>query len=258
MALSAAPPEGFADAAAALGARPDARQLQLLERFVGLLLEENARQNLTAVRDPEQAWSRHVLDSLSLLAHLRLDPGASVIDVGAGGGLPGLPLAILRPDLGFTLVDATGKKVQHIARTAGALGLPNVTALQGRAEDLCGLHGAVPPAHRQRHDLAVCRALAPMPVLLELVSPFLKVGGRMLAIKGARATQELSDAGPALQLLKMRLQDQHRTPTGTVVVLEKTADTPRAYPRRPGEPKRAPIAERPAIAARKRPPRGRR
>lgn len=236
-----APPADFVELAAALGVEVTDDQLRTLARFVALLLQENQRTNLTAVRDPQQAWTRHVLDSLSLLPRLQLDAGAAVVDVGAGGGLPGIPLAIMRPDLRFTAIDATGKKVRHIAQTAEALGLSHLRALQGRAEELCGLHTGTRPEHRERYDLAVCRALAPMPVLLELVSPFLKPGGRMLAIKGERAPQELQDAAVALERLHMVVRDQSRTDTGTIVELEKTAPTPKRYPRRSGEPKRSPI-----------------
>lgn len=234
-------PPGLSEQAAALGAPLDDSQLHQLARLVSMLLETNRQMNLTAVRDPDEAWSRHVLDSLSLAPELAALPqGAAVVDVGAGGGFPGLVLAISRPDLRFVLVDATGKKVRYLARAAEALGLRHVRAVQGRAEELAS-GGKQAGEHRERYAMAVCRALAPMPVLLELVSPFVQPGGRVLAIKGERAEAELRASTEALERLHLRLEGTRRTPTGTIVTLTKTGPTPGRYPRRSGEPKRAPI-----------------
>lgn len=234
-------PADFLERARALGLRPTEAQVTVLSRFVGLLLEANAQFNLTAIRSPEQAWSRHILDSLSLLPHLELPVGGTMVDVGAGGGLPGIPLAIMGPDHPVTLVDATEKKTRYLAATAAALGLEHVEVVRGRAEDLTGAYPGADGGHRERYDVAVARALAPMPVLLELVSPFLKPGGRLLAIKGERAPEELAASTRALRTLHMQLAGERRTPTGTVLILQKTAPTAARYPRRPGEPKRAPL-----------------
>lgn len=235
------PPDTFLAEVEALGVSLTPAQLADLGRFVELLLEANLHTNLTAIRDAESAWTRHVLDSLSLVAPLTREQAKRVIDVGAGGGLPGLVLAIAQPDVEFTLVDATGKKVRHIAQTAEALGLKNVRAIQARAEDLTGRHAELHTEHRQHYDVALARALAPMPVLAELLAPLVKVGGSVLAIKGERAEEEIQAATSALKRLGLSLEDTHRTTTGTVLLLRKVAKTPAAYPRRPGEPKRAPI-----------------
>lgn len=235
-------PAAFEQALAAMGVQLAPAQLEQLQAFVALFAEASARFNLTAVREPEEIWSRHVLDSLSLVAHLPQGQGGSVVDVGSGGGLPGLVLAIARPDLQFALVDATGKKVRHIEALAQTLGLAHVKGVHGRAEDLTGLHGGPPGGvHREVYDVAVARALAPLPVLLELVVPFLRVSGLFLAIKGQRAPEELQAAKKALQVLQTRVEGQHRTTTGTVLCLRKVGPTPRKYPRRPGEPKRLPL-----------------
>lgn len=235
----AVPPE-FAGATQRIGVTLTAEQQAQVAAFVDLFLEASAQFNLTAVRDPQEVWSRHVLDSLSLLPLLEAPAGARVVDVGSGGGLPGLLLAIGRPDLTFSLVDATGKKVRHIAALASKLGLQNVQAVHGRAETLTAWQKG-PAEHREVYAVAVARALAPLPVLLELVVPFLRVHGMFLAIKGERAAEELLAAKRALDLLHVQLEAQRRTPTGTVLCLRKTAATPRKYPRRPGEPKRLPL-----------------
>jgi len=235
------PPESFLTEVAALGVELSPAQLQALARFVELLLEANQHTNLTAIRDVDTAWTRHVLDSLSLVPPLSSLRAGRVIDVGAGGGLPGLVLAVALPHLDFTLVDATGKKVRHIAQTAEALGLDNVRALHARAEDLAGLHADGHADHRERYDVAMARALAPMPVLAELVGPLVKVGGELLAIKGERADEELAQASGALSLIGLSLDASLRTTTGTVLRLRKTSATPGRYPRRAGEPKRDPL-----------------
>lgn len=207
------------------------------------VLDANAQVNLTALREPEDAWHRMVLDSLTLLPGLdMLDPGSAVADVGSGGGFPGLPLAIARPTLKFTLIESTGKKARHLTETAQALGLDHITVLSERAETL-----GQQPQHRQRYDAVTARAVGPMNVLLELTLPLVKVGGRLLAMKGPRLEGELNEAGDAIDLLgggDLAVVDAYpeHFENGLVVVsLIKDRPTPKAYPREPGTPKRSPI-----------------
>jgi 16S rRNA (guanine527-N7)-methyltransferase len=208
----------------------------LLRRFVERLLETNRSFNLTAITDPTEAWDKHVLDSLSLLPDLReLAAGSQVIDVGSGGGLPALPLAIALPALQFTLLEATAKKARFLEETARELGLGNVRVVCDRAESF----GQGP--EREHFDCATSRAVSRLPVLLELTVPLLRVGGLSLAIKGEQAPVEVTEAKNALQLLKAKLEGTRRTPTGVVVKIRKTGPTAKKYPRRPGEPKRAPL-----------------
>ncbi len=232
------PPASFLTAAASLGIEFEPSDLGQLAYYLALLLETNKVHNLTAITDPEQAWTRHILDSLTLLAPLAdLPRGSRVIDVGSGGGLPGIPLAICSPDLHFTLLEATGKKVEFLRRVATDLGLSNVAVIQGRAETLGQDH----KVHREHYDVAVARAVGPLSVIAELTIPFVKIAGHVLLIKGAKADEELTAAQQALHALHTAHASTLDTPTGRVVVLEKLRKTPRLYPRADGEPKRKPL-----------------
>jgi 16S rRNA (guanine527-N7)-methyltransferase len=203
-------------------------------RYLELLLDANQAFNLTAITDPVEAWSKHIEDSLSLLPELEGVTG-KVVDVGSGGGLPAIPLAIARPDLQFTLVESTAKKARFLQECARTLQLANVRVESERAE-LLGQSEL-----RASFDVATSRACARLPVLLELCIPLVKVGGRKLAIKGEQAALELSEAARALALLHGKVVSTRRTETGTIVRIDKLAATPARYPRRPGEPKRAPL-----------------
>jgi 16S rRNA (guanine527-N7)-methyltransferase len=203
-------------------------------RYLELLLAQNQAFNLTAITDPEEAWTKHIEDSLSLLPDLE-DVRGALVDVGSGGGLPAIPLAIARPDLQFTLVESTAKKARFLAECTHTLGLQNVRVESERAEIL----GRSPL--RESFDAATSRACARLPVLLELCLPLLKVGGRKLAIKGEQAALEVTEATRALALLHGKVTSTRRTETGTIVRIEKHGTTPARYPRRPGEPKRAPL-----------------
>lgn len=223
-------------AARAYGVALDGPVGEQLTAYLARLLETNRAFNLTTVTDPDEAWTRHILDSLSLVPALaHLGAGARLVDVGSGGGLPGLPIAIARPDLSVTLVEATGKKARFLEETARALGLAHVAVACDRAEAFG--HGD----RRGSFDVATSRALSQLSVLLELTIPLLKVGGHSLAIKGARAEEEIAQAARALALLHAEVEDTSRTSTGAIVRIVKRAATPARFPRRPGEPKRTPL-----------------
>jgi len=233
------PPTQFVERCAAVGLQLSPDEIAQLGRYLKQLLDTNQQFNLTAIRDADTAWQRHVLESLSLLPHL--DDAGSVVDVGSGGGAPGLPLAITLPDCQITLIEATGKKVRFLTDTAEALALTNVTVLADRAETL-GQQGA----HRERYDIAVARAVGPMRVLLELTLPLVRVGGRMLALKGESVEEELRDAGDALMTLGGGDVELYEALPGlsdpaVIVAVTKTDATPADYPRRPGLPKQEPL-----------------
>jgi 16S rRNA (guanine527-N7)-methyltransferase len=234
--VSTSAPEAVIEAARGLGIALEGATGEQLAAYLARLLETNRTFNLTAITDPEEAWTKHILDSLTLLADLEALPqGSAVVDVGSGGGLPAIPLAIARPSLRFTLVEATGKKARFLTETARDLGLDHVTVVNERIEHFG--QGAM----RETFAAATSRALSRLPVLLELTLPLLAVGGTSLAIKGAQAQAEVDEAARALALLGGEVQGLRRTETGIIVQVRKIAPTPRRYPRKPGEPKRAPL-----------------
>ncbi|MGE3109422.1 MAG: 16S rRNA (guanine(527)-N(7))-methyltransferase RsmG [Phycisphaerales bacterium] len=245
------PPPEFVERARELGVEFEEGDVERLGLYLAILLRANERLNLTAITDPAAAWNRHILDSLTLvpiLAQVAQDGapegpesgssgGIRVIDVGTGGGVPGMPLAVVLPRIHMTLLEATGKKAQFLTEAVRRLGLSNTSVVCERAERAGQDHRA----HRERYDVAIARALGPMAVLTELTAPLVKPGGFVLAVKGARAADELEEAKKAMGLLGVRHVQTIDTPTGKIVVLEKTTRTPRLYPRRDGEPKRSPL-----------------
>ncbi len=231
------PPPEFLAQCAELGIAFEPGEVEKLGRFLALLLHANARMNLTAIKDPAEAWTRHILDSLTLMAPLaELPAGASVIDVGTGGGVPGVPLAIVRPDLRFTLLDATAKKTTFVRAALDMFGVEHSKVVTARAEE-----AGRDPEHRDTYDAAIARAVGPMATIAELATPFVKPGGVALLIKGEKASEELENAKAALHLLLSHHAGTLETPTGRIVILEKMRPTPKAYPRGNGEPKRRPL-----------------
>ena len=224
-----------------LGVAADGVTLDRLARYHALLTEWNARIDLTAVLDPEEMVDRHYLDSAAPLALGLIPQGARVIDVGTGAGLPGIPLCILRPDLRVTLLDAQRKRVTFLQAAIEALELP-AQAVHMRAED-----AARDEARREAYDVAVSRAVAATPTLLELTLPFVRVGGRAIAWKGPGLQAELEQARRAAHLLGGALEGVLDAPVPgrdwqhVLLVCAKRQKTARQYPRRAGLPGKNPL-----------------
>jgi 16S rRNA (guanine527-N7)-methyltransferase len=230
--------------ARAFGLDLDPEALAKLQRYYALLIEGNRKTNLTRITDEREAVVKHFLDSLTVLSVLPRewrDQKLSFIDVGAGAGFPGIPLLIACPNWHGTLLDATGKKVAFLAESIQALGLDGL-ALHGRAEEV-----ARDPAHRDRYDLAFARAVAEMSALSELCLPFVKVGGRFVAMKGLTGEAELDKARKAIRLLggSEIAVSVLELPEGMgerrLIMVSKAAPTPKAYPRRTGMPTQKPL-----------------
>ncbi len=215
-----------------------------LERFLTVLLEENSKVNLTAIRTLERAWPLHICDSLGLLPLLQAEPRPrTILDLGSGPGIPGIPLAIAMPDVQVTLLDATRKKVAAAERIIASLELPNVTAVWGRAETR-----GHEPELRERFDVVVSRALGALPFLCEYAAGFVAVGGQCLFMKsvdGARG--EVDQATQAARVCSLEsigyseysLPDPHGE--RVVVVYQKTGPLSRRLPRSPGAARKRPL-----------------
>jgi 16S rRNA (guanine527-N7)-methyltransferase len=211
------------------------------EAYVGLLLDANRRLNLTRVVEPDAIARLHLLDSLAALPWIDELAPHNALDLGSGGGVPGLVLAIARPSIAWTLVDAVGKKADAMRSFAIALGLGNVRVIAERAETLGRMAG-----HRESYELVTARACAPLPVLAEYALPLVRIGGALLAWKGRSVAGELAGGAVASAALGGGTPSVH--PSGhealgdhRFVCIRKERSTPAAYPRRPGEPGRRPL-----------------
>ena len=221
----------------------DPGALDRMKRFAALLLEANAVHNLTRITDPRDPVIKHFLDSLSVSRALSGSEraGSRFIDLGSGPGFPGIPLAIALPGLSGISLEATGKKVAFQQSVIEALGLP-LEAVQGRAEVL-----GRDPVFRERFDWAVARALAALPTLVEYALPFVRVGGAFIAMKGARARDEIELAGHAIRKLGGQVDRvlDLELPDGEgerhLIVIRKVAATPPTYPRPGGAARDRPL-----------------
>ena len=221
----------------ALGMGED-RIPQLIE-FSRLLLEKNQVMNLTAITEPREVATLHLLDSLALAAHEEL-AGKKIIDVGTGAGFPGMPLAIALPGVDMTLLDSLNKRIDFLQEVCNALSLQDITCVHARAEDFAA-------AHRESYDFAVSRAVAALPVLCELCLPLVKVGGAFLAMKSSRSQEETDQAAKAISLLGGKLErvTDYSIPTTDIthrlLTIRKISPTPKKYPRRFAQIKKQPL-----------------
>jgi 16S rRNA (guanine527-N7)-methyltransferase len=225
-----------------------AEQVGQLKRYRDLLVEYNKTTNLTAVRDVPGIDRRLIIESLRLVEPLRCLPRIdevgrrSLLDVGTGGGLPGMVLAIACPEFNVFLLDATGKKVAFLDLAVRELGLANTTAIHGRAEEL-----GHQPRYRNGFDAVSARAVSSLPALLEIGLPLLRTGGHLLLPKGAEIADELAAAEVAANILGGKIEavdfllDSGSTIDTRLVVVRKTVTTPSAYPRRSGIPSKSPL-----------------
>ena len=222
--------ERLAALAASFGVTLDETALDRFDAYARLLCEWNEKINLTAITAPEEIVVKHFADSLSLLQTAVFPQNAALIDVGTGAGFPGLALKIARPDLRVTLLDSTKKKLAVLEAISGELGL-SVELLHLRAED-----AGQQAAYREQFDFAAARAVANLRELAEYCLPFVRVGGRFLAMKSARTDAELDEAKAAIRLLGGKTAAVHTVALSeagerTVVEIEKVSPTPALYPR---------------------------
>ena len=219
---------------------------ELFFSLCSIMLEQNKVMNLSAIRDEEGVICRHFADSLTVAKHI--PHGAKILDVGSGGGMPTLPLAIARPDVKITALDATAKKMAYVLSTAEKLGLANVSTISARAEELGNT-----PEHREKYDVVCARAVAELRILAEWCVPFAKKGGLFVAMKGKNGNTELADAKNAVKTLLLNLEKNDEfnlfdlsakdeaDAKRHIFVFRKTAATPKQYPRRNAQIQKKPL-----------------
>lgn len=205
-------------------------QIELFDKLSDLLVEQNKTMNLTAITDPDGIAVKHFADSISALSAAEFTPKAKVLDVGTGAGFPSIPLLIARPDLEMTMIDSTAKKLRYVTQTVEALGL-NAEVLHTRAEE-----AGQNKEYREKFDIVCSRAVAALNVLCEYCLPFVKVGGVFLAMKGAKAQEEIADAKNAIKTLGSKIIDEKSFTLSdggerTIVVIKKISQVPPKYPR---------------------------
>ncbi len=241
----------FIEGAAQLGIRLNKTQVAQFETYYQEILDWNRRINLTAITDLEDVRTKHFLDSLTVILAAQDVQGAeatrdlgniAVIDVGTGAGFPGIPLKIAFSSMRLTLLESVGKKALFLEHVVRVLHLENVKVIADRSEDAA--HMGV---HRESYDLALSRAVAPLPALLELTLPFCRLGGILVAQKSAEAKTEIGDAKPAAAALGGELAEVvdigvPELAGRCLIVYRKVAGTPSRYPRRAGIPTKRPLA----------------
>ena len=235
-------PEEFYVHLADLGFPLTDRQKEQYERYFELLVEWNEKINLTAITEKDEVYLKHFYDSVApILQGLIENQPIRLLDIGAGAGFPSLPMKILFPELDVTIIDSLNKRINFLHLLAEELGLSGVHFYHGRAEDF-----AQDKAFRAQFDFVTARAVARMQVLSELTIPYLKVGGRLIALKASNAPEELEEAKNALNLLFSKVEDnlQYDLPNGDpryITVVEKKKETPNKYPRKAGMPNKRPL-----------------
>lgn len=217
------------------------KMLSQFSVFYEMLIETNQSMNLTAITEKKDVVLKHFIDSLSISRYYDFR-GQSVIDVGTGAGFPGIPLAILYPDTKFVLLDSLKKRLLFIDNVLSQCGINHVTLIHGRAED----YGR-DEKYREKFDYCVSRAVAPLPVLLELCTPFVRKEGMFISYKGGQISEELAQAERALSELKCCLKEtrEYSIPETELrrvfAVFEKVGVLGKRYPRQAGKPKKSPL-----------------
>ncbi|GAA0398779.1 16S rRNA (guanine(527)-N(7))-methyltransferase RsmG [Paenibacillus motobuensis] len=219
-----------------------AEQLHQFEIYYQELVTWNEKMNLTGITEREQVYVKHFYDSITLSFYMDMNQILTMADIGSGAGFPGIPLKICYPHLKLTIIDSLNKRIQFLQNVVDQLGLQDVQLIHGRAEDI-----ARKEQFRDTYDLVSARAVARMAVLNEFCLPFVKTGGIFAAMKGLDPQEELKEAARSLNELKGKLSATHHfelpmeNSERHIILINKTASTPKKYPRKAGTPLKTPI-----------------
>ncbi len=217
-------------------------QLKRILEYIKILFTANQTTNLTAITDYNEALVKHIFDSLLIMTLPEFESATKIIDVGSGGGLPSIPLAICNPEKEVISLEATQKKINFQIRTARQLKLSNLIPIWGRAEE-----AAKQNTHREQYDLALARAVAPLNILAELTVPFVKLQGHTIFYKGREAENEIINGKLAIKTLGAEFIGTksfalpYNYGSRTLIIYQKTNPTLPAYPRKPGVPQKKPL-----------------
>ena len=206
--------------------------------YMQILLEWNTKMNLTAITEEKEIIQKHFIDSLTIANYCSI---GRIIDVGTGAGFPGIPIKIWNQDTEITLLDSLNKRVLFLKEIIKRLELKEINAIHGRAEEI-----AIKEQFREKYDIAVSRAVAPMNILLEYMLPFVKIGGKCICMKGPNI-EELENSKKALEILGgkiIKIEELNLPETEikrNIIIIEKEKKTPKQYPRKAGKPSREPL-----------------
>ena len=215
-------------------------QLEKFYLYMNILLEWNEKINLTAITNEDEIILKHFVDSLTINKYI--EDSKSLIDVGTGAGFPGIPIKILRQDLKITLLDSLNKRINFLNEVIEKLELKNIECIHGRAEEF-----GKNKNYREKYDISTSRAVANMSTLSEYLIPFVKIGGKVLAMKGDKAEEELEEAKKAIKLLGGKVEniDNFYLPNSdikrSIIIIKKIEKTEMKFPRKPGMPAKEPI-----------------
>ena len=225
-----------------LGIDTDSEKLGKLITFKNILLDWNEKINLTSITDEKEIFIKHFIDSATCLCPGLIKSGSKIIDIGTGAGFPGVVIKILKEDVSMTLLDSLNKRVVYLREAADKLGLKQVDIIHGRAEEY-----GVKKEHREKYDIALSRAVAPINVLVEYCIPFVKKGGYFICQKGPSYKDELEEGNKAIEILGGKLEkvEGYLLPYSYIkhyiLLIKKIENTPTKYPRKPGKPSSNPI-----------------
>lgn len=216
------------------------KQVEKFFSYMNLLIEWNQKINLTTIIEPKEIIIKHFVDCGTILKYLK--DGENIIDIGTGAGFPGIPVKILNENLNVTLVDSLNKRINFLSEVCNALNLENVQLIHSRAEDLAKNND-----YREKFDKSVSRAVANLSTLSEYDLPFIKKGGKMIAMKGFEIDEELNNAEKAINILGGKIKEINKFTLidtdnkRSIVVIDKVKTTPKQFPRKAGKPLKEPI-----------------